>query len=190
VNLCGRLMLAAVAMTAAFAQPKIESAAVTQHDASVGLETVVDRLVAGGTAAWIGFALPASVRGDSCCFHSDGLTSCRGCFLEPERRGESRRLPESGPIHLEPADTVYVLLRIENGQIGKVRTFTPECPLNGGGLPFHWIGGVRAGDATRFLIRTVRDTRDVNLRKSAMRALSLSREPEGIQYIDRLLLTR
>jgi hypothetical protein len=187
VRLGGRLILAAWAVSAALAQPKIENAAVTQHDAAGGLDAVVDRLVAGGAAAWIGFSLPAAVRGDSCCFHSDGLTSCRGCFLEPERRNEIRRLPESGPIQLEPTDSVFVLLRVENGQIGKVRTFTPECPLNGGGLPFHWISGVRSGDGTRFLMRTVRDTKDVNLRKMAMRALSLSREPEAIQYIDRLL---
>jgi hypothetical protein len=187
VTWCARLVLmGAAALPAAFAQPRIENAATTQHDASAGLDAVVDRLTAGA-AAWIGFSMPASLRGDSCCWHSDGLTSCRGCFLEPDRRGEIRRLPESGPIQLEPPNAVYVLLRVENGQLGKVRMFTPECPLNGGGLPFHWIGGIRAGDATRFLIRTIRDTRDENVRKGAMRALSLSREPEAIQYIDRLL---
>ena len=189
MNFRGRLVcVAAAAVAAAFAQPKIENAAVTSHDASAGLDGVVDRLTAGGAAAWIGFAMPAAVRGDSCCFHSDGLTSCRGCFLEPYQRGEVRRLPESGPIQLEPPDSVYVLMRVENGRIGKVRMFTPECPLNGGGLPFAWIGGVRSGDASRLLIRMVRETRDNNVRKAAMRALSLSREPEAVQYIDRLLV--
>jgi hypothetical protein len=179
------LVLAASALTAA-AQPRIENATVTQHDASAGLDGVVDRLTGAGTA-WIGFAMPAALRGDACCFYSDGLTSCRGCFLEPQDRNAPRRLPDSGPVQLERSDSVNVLLRVENGQIGKIRTFTPDCSLNGGGLPFHWIGALRAGDATRLLIRILRDTRDTNVRKSAMRALSVSREPEAQQYIDRLL---
>jgi hypothetical protein len=180
------LMLAAGALAAA-GQPRIENATVTQHDAAAGLDGVLDRLIAAGGPAWIGFSMPAALRGDACCFYSDGLTSCRGCFLEPQDRNAPRRLPDSGPVPLERSDSVNVLLRVENGQIGKIRAFTPDCSLNGGSLPFHWIGAVRAGDATKFLIRTVRDTRDVNIRKSAMRALSLSREPEAQQYIDRLL---
>jgi hypothetical protein len=183
-----RLMLmTAAGALAAGGQPRIENAVVTQHDGSAGLDAVVDRLTAGGAAAWIGFSMPASLRGDSCCFYSDGLTSCRGCFLEPQDRNLPRRLPDSGPIQLERSDSVNVLLRVENGQIGKIRVFTPDCSLNGGGLPFHWIGSLRAGDPTRFLTRTVRDTRDLSLRKSAMRALSVSREPEAQQYIERLL---
>ena len=185
--IAGRILLIAAACALAGAQPRIENATVTQHDGSAGLEPAVDRLTAAGATAWIGFAMPASLRGDSCCYYSDGLTSCRGCFLEPQDRNAPRRLPDAGPIPLERSDSVNVLLRVENGQIGKVRVFTPDCSLNGGGLPFHWIGALRAGDATRFLMRTMRDTRDSNIRKSAMRALSLSREPEAQQYIERLL---
>ncbi|HET8548248.1 MAG TPA: hypothetical protein VFL57_09605 [Bryobacteraceae bacterium] len=187
MSLYGTVLIVAASGFAAAAQPRVENAAVSQHDGSAGLEGVIDPLTAAGAPAWIGFAMPASVRGDSCCFHSDGLTSCRGCFLEAQDRTVVRRLPESGPIPLEGADSVNVLLRVENGQIGRIRMFTPDCSLNGGGLAFHWISGLRAGDATRFLIRTVRDGRDRNVKKSAMRALSLSREPEALQYIDRLL---
>ena len=66
-----------------------------------------------------------------------------------------------GPLKLEGAETIYVLYRIEEGGVQRIRVASPECPLDAGGLTLHWLTGVRAADSIDWLAalapETVRD---------------------------------
>src|SRR5262249_17916872 len=84
-----------------------------------------------------------------------------------------------------------VLYRIENRQIGKVRTFTPECELDAGGLPFIWLSGVNPAESVRHLLALARETgngsRDqVRKADSAVGAIALHAEPAADQALDEL----
>jgi HEAT repeat protein len=59
---------------------------------------------------------------------------------------------------LEGARKILVMLRVENRRIEKVRTFSEDCDLDAGGLPVHWLEGVRAPDSVAFLRSLVRTT--------------------------------
>jgi HEAT repeat protein len=46
---------------------------------------------------------------------------------------------------------VAILFRVEQGAVARIRTFGIDCPLDAGGLPFHWLTGVRAADSVAVL---------------------------------------
>ena len=79
---------------------------------------------------------------------------CGRCRLE-DRGGESighpahtegrkKRKLESSPYFL-------VLYRAAAGKIQKIRTFSPECELDAGGLPLIWLTGVRPAESVAWL---------------------------------------
>jgi len=138
------LILAAVA---AGQQPAITNAKLQAASAKDGLEQAV-RAAAGkqSGAAWIGYAV-AKIPGDgqSCCFSDSG----RGCGLEGQR-GVVAAKP-AGPVQLEGPSHVAVLMRYEGGQLGKIRAFTIDCPLDAGGLPVHWLTDAAAAQSVAML---------------------------------------
>src|SRR5437867_1826016 len=87
-------------------QPNIRNATVQTHSAASGLDRQFQSLVSGQTdPAWIGYAVPA-VRGrrgsDACC------AAC------------------GGTVYLESSGTLFVLIRVEQRAVTKVRTSSNE----------------------------------------------------------------
>jgi HEAT repeat protein len=52
---------------------------------------------------------------------------------------------------LESPPDFLVLYRAEGGRVQKIRTFSPECELDAGGLPLIWLTGVRPADSVAWL---------------------------------------
>ena len=52
-----------------------------------------------------------------------------------------------GPTHLVVLACGWKTIKSD-----KIRTFTPECDLDAGGLPFIWLTGVSAPESIRFLL--------------------------------------
>jgi hypothetical protein len=46
---------------------------------------------------------------------------------------------------------VVVLLRFEMGVAEKLRVFSPDCPLDAGGLKFYWLSDVKAAESVAML---------------------------------------
>jgi hypothetical protein len=57
----------------------------------------------------------------------------------------------NAPVRLEGPTAVVVLVRIDNAQVDQLRTASPDCRFDGGGLPFHWITGVPAEASVTWL---------------------------------------
>src|ERR1700733_9306356 len=57
----------------------------------------------------------------------------------------------SAPVRLEGDTALVVLVRIEGGQVDQLRLSSPDCRLDGGGLPFYWITGVPADASVAWL---------------------------------------
>lgn len=146
------LSLALAAVCAFGQQPSITNAKLSSVPASGGLNTAIQSAITSNAGPlWIGYAVPA-VKGDrqSCCWTNDW----RGCGLESQRvftgqnaTGENPR----GPVQLEGSAYVAVLLRVDERQVGKIRSFSLDCPLDAGGLTFIWLTGVTPGDSVRWL---------------------------------------
>jgi hypothetical protein len=171
------LFLALSALSVSQAQqPHLSNGQLAVHSAAAGLDSEFRAFVASQIApAWIGYAVPM-IPGDHnmCCNgNSSGLNCCGTCRLEGRETGnvtsgDTRRVP------LEAGKSLFVLFRVEKGQVQKIRAFTEECQLDAGGLPFHWLTGVRPADSTSLLASMVRasETEDKAANRLADSALA------------------
>jgi len=131
------LLLVAVALTAAAQPKKLVNAQVDTRSASAGLDGVFRSLVAAQPQpAWVAYTVPAAKGRNFGCdnYWRDGEFTVAG-----------------GTVHLEPPAEVLVLYRIDAGQVGRVRTLAPDCDIDAGGVPVHWLTGVRPADSVAFL---------------------------------------
>jgi hypothetical protein len=120
---------ALVLLAAAFglaAQPKLlVNAQADSRSAAAGLDTAFRALAAAQPQpAWIGYSVPAvRLAGLGCEYVHDGSGM-------------------AGVVHLEPPAQVVVLYRVEGGAVNRIRTVSPDCEIDAGGLPFHWLSDV------------------------------------------------
>jgi len=168
-----------LALAAWAQQPSIRNARVESHSAASGLEAAFHQAANGRAApVWIGYAVPI-VKGDR-------STCCSGwphvCSLESKSGDDSVSIASSSaPVNLEGPDHLVVLYRVENGSAGKIRTFTPECTLDAGGLPFIWLTDVKPAESVAMLSGMAKANSDETSARhrgnSAIAALALHAEP-------------
>jgi HEAT repeat protein len=134
--------------------PPISQAKLDSASAAGGLERAVAAAIAKQTGpAWIGYLVPRVSRpagdGQSCCWNDRGV----GCGLEGKRSGNAPAASAPRPIKLEGPTHIAVLLRSEQGVVGKLRAFTEDCPLDAGGLPMHWLTQVKPAESVALLMK-------------------------------------
>lgn len=159
------LAISAMAAPALAQTPRLTNANMRQVAASGALTAQFKALVdAQVEPAWIAYTQPV-VDGTlvSCCYgwrdNGSGQTCCVGCPLEgragvvsvtDQRSDEAPAAPRQ-PIKLEGATDFVMLFRIENRRIDRVRVYSADCALDGGGLTVHAITGVKAADSLALL---------------------------------------
>ena len=154
LRVIGLLLIAS--MPALCQQPRLTNARLDTRTVASGFAREFQSMLSSEAgAAWIGYAARA-VPGEHqmCCYSSfeDGAGNlcCRGCALEGARAGLTVS-STPGPIPLEASGYIFVLFRIENRAVDRIRTFSAECELDGGGLPFHWLTGVPPAESVALL---------------------------------------
>jgi len=179
-------------------QPRLTNAKFETHPVTGGLVRTFQAIAAAeDSPAWIGYAVRA-VPGDHqmCCYSSfeDGAGNrcCRGCTLEGVR-GVMAGPALANPVQLEASGQIFVLLRIEQHALDRIRTFSAECELDGGGLPFHWLTGVAAADSVAFLTNfALQDDSAARHRRSepAITAIALHADPAADQALENFAAPR
>jgi HEAT repeat protein len=175
-------------------QPRLANAKFETRSVTGGIERDFRSIVSAENGpAWIGYAVRA-IPGDhqNCCFSSfeDGAGNrcCRGCALEGARAGNTvSAVP--GPVSLEAPGYIFVLFRIERRLVDRVRTYSTDCELDGGGLPFHWLTGVQPGESVALLSGFATQTEDESRgqdRRSqpAIAAIALHADPAADQALE------
>ena len=184
-------VLASIAMGSLLAQqPHVQNARMETRAVTNGLDATLRVILnAQSSPAWVGYAVPI-LPGDRqmCCWNN----SVRGCFLEPNGNERAVVVANNQTIKLEGPTELVVLYRVENRQIGKVRSFSPECDLDGGGLPFIWLTGVNAAESVKLLEGIARDNagaaREQNRRAdSAVTAIAMHADPAAERALEDLL---
>jgi hypothetical protein len=172
------ILLAAV--PALNAQPRLTNAKLGTRAFAGGVDQLKALLASQSQPAWAGYAVPI-VPGDrqSCCYYSNNGGSWSGCRLEPHDTASAPPQQPSGPVRLEPSKDLHVLLRVENGTVSKIRSFTGECELDAGGLPVIWLTGVRPADSLALL--------DSFASKDAISAISLHSDPGADAYLEKYI---
>ena len=167
----GLLVACALATAPAFAQTPavvngtLESRAVTQP---VGRE--IAAIISSASApVWVGYSVPVNRR--------DGEA---GCWSDGDVTGRTR----VGPLKLEGADTLFVLYRIADRAVQRIRIASPECPLDIGGLILQWLTGVRPGDSIDWLNTLATGDSSKRLANNATMAIALHGDQ---QATDRLI---
>lgn len=149
-NLVIALILSASAVAFSGQQPRVSNTQMNTEPASSGLSATVTRFQHSSQPIWIGYEVPALPRShSSSCGDSNGASSDDGCCSEVQLEGSGERVIESTQA-TEPGK-VYVLLRLEQGTMSKVRPVNTGCRINAGGVPFTWLTGVDPEDSIRFL---------------------------------------
>jgi hypothetical protein len=113
------------------------NAKVDTRDGSNGLRQVMDGLTASQPQpAWVGYTVPASPGANLGCdsWYHDGDFRSGG-----------------GTVHLEPASEALILFRVAENRVQRVRVLAPDCNIDAGGVPFHWLTGVRPADSVAVL---------------------------------------
>ena len=142
------------------AQPKLlTNAQVDTRSAAGTLEPVFQQFVAAQPQpAWIGYAVAAAGGGNFGC-------------------------PQA-VVHLEPPAQMVVLFRVEGAAVNRIRVLPPDCEIDAGGVPVHWLSEVRPADSAALLGSFALKT-DLSpaLRDSAIRALSVSKGAEAVDAL-------
>jgi HEAT repeats len=168
--------LALLAITAAlWAQPHLENARLETRVVSGSLDAAFHAILnAQVSPAWMGYALPR-VPG------SDSEGTCQA-WLES---GDRNTQPAATTVHLEGASEFYVLIRVENHQVTKIRTFSVDCAIDAGGLPFLWLTGVNPAQSVA-LLEPFAANGDRKIGNGAIGAIALDRDPSADAALDRL----
>ena len=190
------VILCGLVSVTAFAQGRVANAKSETRSAAQSLDREVRAAAARGGVTWIGYRVPM-VAGSRqmCCYDTitDATISGGACRLESGggvsmntgdfRDGRGTR------IALEPATEFLVLARLENGVVGRVRTFTPDCDIDAAALPIVWMTDVKPEDSIAWLSSLVAaapeagDTHD-RVGKTAVTAIALHDAPAADRALE------
>ena len=76
---------------------------------------------------------------------------------------------------------------MEAGEIVRIRSFTPECDIDAGGLPLVWLTDLKPADGVAWLVQMARASKDINIKKAAVSALVRSGDPSATKFFEELL---
>ena len=125
--------------------------------------------------AWIGYAVPV-IESDS-AGRNDGWSE--RCRLEQQRTDPATNTELRGPIRLEPAPTIMVLIRVQANQVQRIRSLSGDCQIDAGGLQLYWLGDVNGAQSVDFLRTFVTDFDIRDRAEGALSALALHRDPSA-----------
>jgi HEAT repeat protein len=163
------LWLLAAALPLA-AQPKLLVNAKTDtRSAASGLEREFKAMVsAQPQPSWIGYSVPA--------IRSNSL----GCDYVRDSNSLT-----SGVVHLESPDSAIVMFRVDNNQVGQIRTISPYCEIDAGAVPVHWLNDVQPAQSVA-LLSTFATERE-GFSSSALHAIGMHADGSADQALEKFL---
>jgi HEAT repeat protein len=155
-------LLFAVALPV-FAQPRLLiNAQLDTRPADAGLEREFRALLAAQPQpAWIAYSVP---------FNRSFNLGCE--YVSPE----GRSVP--GVVHLEPPADAVLLFRVVEAAVDRVRELSPDCEIDAGGVPFHWLTGVNPAESVALL--------EAINRQGVIRAIALHADASADLALERL----
>jgi hypothetical protein len=121
------ILLAAVLGTMSPAQGRINNGQLDTRTASQPLEREIAATTARDGARWVAYRIRIA-----------GGRRSMDCF-------------DRTRIALEPATELSILARFEGTTLTRLRTATPDCEIDAGGLPVTWLEGVKADESAAWL---------------------------------------
>ena len=150
------------------AQPKLlVNAKLDTRSAAAGLEQAFRPLVTAlPQPAWIAYSVPTNRVNLECDYVRDGWS-------------------HPGVIHLEPPDHAVILFRVDGGAVERIRTLSPDCEIDAGDLPVHWLADVKPAESVA-LLDTFATQRE-RFMDGAMSAIAAHADPAADAALERFL---
>jgi len=152
--LIGTVLLCTAAT--AGAQGRIANARTETRSGAQGLAREIQAVAARGVPTWIAYRAPlVSGPRQMCCsdWTGDNTGVCCGrCRLEAGSGVTMSDAPSR--VVLEPPAEFLIFARIDRTVV-RVRTFTPDCDIDAGGMPLVWLDDVRPDDSIAWLASLV-----------------------------------
>ena len=150
------------------AQPKLlVNAKLDTRSAAAGLEQAFRPLVTvQPQPAWIAYSVPTTRVNLGCDYVRDGWS-------------------QPGVIHLEPPDHAVILFRVDGGVVERIRTLSPDCEIDAGDLPVHWLSDVKPAESVA-LLDTFATQRE-RLMDGAMSAITAHADAAADAALERFL---
>lgn len=171
-------------------RPQIVNGKIVEQAMSGTLAQTIERLGAGGGAAWIGYSAPkvASVQ-QMCCFSARSAfrgnpRCCGGCRLESGDNSNTMGRVNGCPA--PQTDRFFVLVRVGSGEVLRIRPASADCGLDLGGLTLYWLDQVKPADSVAWLAGFLPND-SKKQRDNALTALALHQDPAAEAVLLRLL---
>jgi hypothetical protein len=158
-----------VAALPLMAQPKLlVNAKVDTKSAAAGLEREFKALLTTSPQpAWIGYEVPAVRTANlDCQYVRDGFST-------------------AGIVHLEPPTHAVILFRVEGNSVGKLRSLSPDCEIDAGDLPVHWLTNVEPAQSIA-LLATFVPQRELDS-NGPVNAIAMHADPAADAVLDKFL---
>jgi HEAT repeat protein/PBS lyase HEAT-like repeat-containing protein len=174
--------------------PRLLHTPVVSRPAAAGLETLARAWAAAqATPGWLGYEVPAAGRHEMCCFDSvsdaDRFGPGTGCRIEEHG---SFSLRDSGE-RLASMDegTAVILLRADQGRIGRIRVVSRGCGIDASGRTLTWLDDVEPGESLDLLASLVGAGGDAagrdRLAESALMAIAVHEGSAADAVLERSL---
>lgn len=149
------------------AAQQIVNANVQRVDASRGVAAAV-RSVAGSGTSWVAWSAQSGGK-TICCWN--GSECCGRCSLSGNRSitMTDRRVP--------PTSDMLVVVRLEDGDVRRVRAFDAGCEVDGEGATIHMLANAPVESGIEFLISALRDAAS---RKGVVATLAMHEHPRVV----------
>jgi HEAT repeat protein len=177
------LLLGVSVLALAQQEPKVVNSQFHTEPASSGLSATVDRFQRSNGPLWLGYEVPALPRTHFSVCSGDAQSgavddSCCGEY-QLEESDNSFRQSEGNP---QAQPNAYILIRLDQGAVSRVRFVSAGCRLNAGGLSFTWLTGVQPEDSVAYL-GTLAAGSDKRLADEALAVLSLHATPKATSVL-------
>jgi HEAT repeat protein len=156
-------LFVAAALAASAQQPKVENAKLETRNFAGSLASQFSGFGAGPWWAAYSEAIIPGQQGDLCWY--DG------------NRGDARA--PGTPMRLEGPTALVVLVRMEGNVVSRIRTTSPDCLIDAGGLPFYWITNVPPSESVNWL----------KAQANGISAIALTAGPEATRALEDLTAT-
>ena len=179
------LALAASALMTCAQEPRVTHTQYHSGPMSLGLSATVDRFRHSNGPLWLGYAVQALPRAHvSACSSWTGSSEVEaGCCNELRLEDTPDNLNTSDNAGA-PAPMVYVLLRLDQGEVRRVRMAGAGCTLDAGGVPFEWLTEVAADESVALLGKLAASgAGDAHLAEESLAALSMHAAPKATEVL-------
>jgi HEAT repeat protein len=167
---------------------------------TTAIERELGRIAGSVDPVWAGWRVPiADGQRGGCSTYSSDSFYVRGEFLEngPFGGGNSApaMAPPAGPVQLEAASDLVILVRLAAGRVERLRSVSADCPLDAGGRTVYWLQGPTPADSTTYLESLLKPNTGVTpaqeqrLSASAISAIAMHRDPSADVVLDRLAMS-